>query len=74
MELFVWLPQYGVVFDAGSTHTALFLYQWVGNKENNTGIVSQKQSCDVDGEYSAGNLSSSLFPNINTLQWLNYVL
>ncbi|NP_001002379.2 ectonucleoside triphosphate diphosphohydrolase 8 isoform X1 [Danio rerio] len=42
--------QFGIVFDAGSSHTALFLYQWQGNKENNTGIVSQKQSCDVDGD------------------------
>ncbi|KAI2665278.1 Ectonucleoside triphosphate diphosphohydrolase 8 [Labeo rohita] len=36
--------QYGIALDAGSSHTALFLYQWLGNKENNTGIVSQKQS------------------------------
>ncbi|XP_051985638.1 ectonucleoside triphosphate diphosphohydrolase 8-like [Xyrauchen texanus] len=42
--------QYGIVFDAGSTHTTLFLYQWLGSKENNTGIVSQSQSCDVDGD------------------------
>ncbi|XP_056607602.1 ectonucleoside triphosphate diphosphohydrolase 8 [Triplophysa dalaica] len=42
--------QYGIVFDAGSTHTSLFLYQWLGNKDNNTGIVSQKLSCDVDGD------------------------
>lgn len=41
--------QYGIVFDAGSSHTALFLYQWPGNKDNSTGIVSQKLSCDVDG-------------------------
>ncbi|XP_051719187.1 ectonucleoside triphosphate diphosphohydrolase 8-like [Ctenopharyngodon idella] len=41
--------QYGIVLDAGSTHTALFLYQWLGNKENETGIISQKLSCDVEG-------------------------
>ncbi|XP_062854200.1 ectonucleoside triphosphate diphosphohydrolase 8 [Trichomycterus rosablanca] len=42
--------QYGIVFDAGSSHTALFIYQWPGNKENNTGIVSQTLSCDVKGD------------------------
>ncbi|KAJ8263136.1 hypothetical protein COCON_G00155930 [Conger conger] len=41
--------QYGIVFDAGSTHTALFLYKWPGAKENNTGVVSQVLVCDVEG-------------------------
>uniref|UniRef100_A0AAR2IZ99 Ectonucleoside triphosphate diphosphohydrolase 8 n=1 Tax=Pygocentrus nattereri TaxID=42514 RepID=A0AAR2IZ99_PYGNA len=45
-----YLTQYGMVFDAGSTHTSLFLYQWPGNKENNTGVVSQKLTCDVKGD------------------------
>ncbi|KAK3557370.1 hypothetical protein QTP70_026537, partial [Hemibagrus guttatus] len=42
--------QYGMVFDAGSSHTALYLYQWPGNKENNTGIVSQTLMCNVKGD------------------------
>ncbi|XP_012670444.2 ectonucleoside triphosphate diphosphohydrolase 8 [Clupea harengus] len=41
--------QYGMVFDAGSSHTSLFIYKWPGGKENNTGIVSQVKVCEVDG-------------------------
>uniref|UniRef100_A0A8D0HAR3 Ectonucleoside triphosphate diphosphohydrolase 8 n=1 Tax=Sphenodon punctatus TaxID=8508 RepID=A0A8D0HAR3_SPHPU len=41
--------QYGIVFDAGSSHTSLFVYQWPSDKENNTGVVSQTFSCHVDG-------------------------
>ncbi|NWI30085.1 ENTP8 diphosphohydrolase, partial [Sula dactylatra] len=42
-------PQYGLVFDAGSTHTALYIYQWPVDKENGTGIVSQVEACTVSG-------------------------
>ncbi|NXW33781.1 ENTP8 diphosphohydrolase, partial [Phaetusa simplex] len=43
-------PQYGLVFDAGSTHTALYIYWWPADKENGTGIVSQVAACTVSGE------------------------
>ncbi|NXT32985.1 ENTP8 diphosphohydrolase, partial [Pelecanoides urinatrix] len=43
------LPQYGLVFDAGSTHTALYIYRWPTDKENGTGIVSQVEACTVSG-------------------------
>ncbi|NWW83778.1 ENTP8 diphosphohydrolase, partial [Rhynochetos jubatus] len=42
-------PQYGLVFDAGSTHTALYIYRWPADKENGTGIVSQVETCAVSG-------------------------
>ncbi|XP_050782483.1 ectonucleoside triphosphate diphosphohydrolase 8 [Gopherus flavomarginatus] len=48
----VYLPpgtKYGMVFDAGSSHTALYIYQWSANKENGTGIVSQAEACTVQG-------------------------
>ncbi|KGL81522.1 Ectonucleoside triphosphate diphosphohydrolase 8, partial [Tinamus guttatus] len=41
--------QYGLVFDAGSTHTSLYIYQWPAEKENGTGIVSQVEACAVSG-------------------------
>ncbi|NXQ81122.1 ENTP8 diphosphohydrolase, partial [Nyctibius grandis] len=41
--------QYGLVFDAGSTHTALYIYRWPTDKENGTGIVSQVEACTVSG-------------------------
>ncbi|KAL4646525.1 ectonucleoside triphosphate diphosphohydrolase 8 isoform X1 [Arapaima gigas] len=46
--------KYGIVFDAGSSHTTLFLYQWPREKENSTGVVSQVLFCDVDGPGISG--------------------
>ncbi|KAJ7406727.1 Ectonucleoside triphosphate diphosphohydrolase 8 [Pitangus sulphuratus] len=44
--------KYGLVFDAGSSHTSLFVYEWDSDKENDTGVVSQTLSCDVQGQYA----------------------
>ncbi|XP_004640564.1 ectonucleoside triphosphate diphosphohydrolase 2 [Octodon degus] len=41
--------KYGIVLDAGSSHTSMFIYKWPADKENDTGIVSQHSSCDVQG-------------------------
>nr|XP_006117431.1 ectonucleoside triphosphate diphosphohydrolase 8-like [Pelodiscus sinensis] len=41
--------KYGLVLDAGSSHTTLYVYQWPAGKENGTGIVSQAAACTVPG-------------------------
>ncbi|XP_040261299.1 ectonucleoside triphosphate diphosphohydrolase 8 [Bufo bufo] len=41
--------KYGLVFDAGSSHTSLYVYQWPAHKENDTGIVTQIHMCEVQG-------------------------
>lgn len=41
--------QYGVVLDAGSSHTGLFVYRWPGPKLNGTGVVRQMGSCNSIG-------------------------
>ncbi|XP_062938622.1 ectonucleoside triphosphate diphosphohydrolase 8 [Cynocephalus volans] len=41
--------KFGIVFDAGSSHTSLFVYQWPADKENDTGVVSQALVCQVEG-------------------------
>lgn len=43
-----------MVFDAGSSHTSLYVYEWDSDKENDTGVVSQTLSCDVQGQYPLG--------------------
>jgi len=42
--------QYGIVLDAGSSHTSMFIYKWPADKQNGTGIVSEHSKCRVNGE------------------------
>ncbi|KGL88785.1 Ectonucleoside triphosphate diphosphohydrolase 3, partial [Charadrius vociferus] len=41
--------QYGIVFDAGSSRTTVYVYEWPAEKENDTGVVSQNFKCSVKG-------------------------
>ncbi|KAG9354493.1 hypothetical protein JZ751_001203 [Albula glossodonta] len=40
---------YGIVLDAGSSHTAMYIYKWPADKQNGTGVVTQHSECHVDG-------------------------
>nr|XP_033797782.1 ectonucleoside triphosphate diphosphohydrolase 1 isoform X2 [Geotrypetes seraphini] len=41
--------KYGIVLDAGSSHTSVYVYNWPAEKENDTGVVQQVEVCKVDG-------------------------
>lgn len=55
--------KFGLVFDAGSSHTSLFVYQWPADKENDTGVVSQTMACDVQGLCEGGKCTVYLGPH-----------
>lgn len=38
------------MLDAGSSHTSLYIYAWSGEKENDTGVVTQVDECTVQGK------------------------
>ncbi|CAB1460346.1 unnamed protein product [Pleuronectes platessa] len=40
---------YGIVLDAGSSHTSMFIYKWPAGKENDTGIVTEHSQCHAEG-------------------------
>nr|XP_020454980.1 ectonucleoside triphosphate diphosphohydrolase 2-like [Monopterus albus] len=40
---------YGIVLDAGSSHTSMYIYKWPANKQNGTGIVTQHSECKAKG-------------------------
>ncbi|KAM9338061.1 ectonucleoside triphosphate diphosphohydrolase 2 [Symphorus nematophorus] len=40
---------YGIVLDAGSSHTALYIYKWPADKQNGTGVVTQHTECHAKG-------------------------
>ncbi|NXN18479.1 ENTP2 diphosphohydrolase, partial [Indicator maculatus] len=41
--------KYGLVLDAGPSHTILFIYQWSTTKANKTGVIRECSSCAVQG-------------------------
>ncbi|XP_059890386.1 ectonucleoside triphosphate diphosphohydrolase 1 isoform X2 [Delphinus delphis] len=41
--------KFGIVLDAGSSHTNLYIYKWPAEKENDTGVVTQIEECKVKG-------------------------
>ena len=52
--------QYGVVIDAGSSHSQIFVYKWDGEKENGTAIARQIFSCKVKGKMLSKESSSTI--------------
>ncbi|GAA6229075.1 ectonucleoside triphosphate diphosphohydrolase 3 [Lates japonicus] len=42
--------EYGIVIDSGSSRSNVYLYEWPGEKQNETGIVTEKLNCRVAGD------------------------
>uniref|UniRef100_UPI0037E8D635 ectonucleoside triphosphate diphosphohydrolase 3 n=1 Tax=Semicossyphus pulcher TaxID=241346 RepID=UPI0037E8D635 len=42
--------EYGIVIDSGSSRSNVYLYEWPGEKENETGVVMEKANCRVAGD------------------------
>ncbi|XP_004580077.3 ectonucleoside triphosphate diphosphohydrolase 1 isoform X1 [Ochotona princeps] len=41
--------KYGIVLDAGSSHTSMYIYKWPAEKMNDTGVVHQTEECKIQG-------------------------
>ncbi|XP_014026892.2 ectonucleoside triphosphate diphosphohydrolase 2 isoform X2 [Salmo salar] len=60
---------YGVVLDAGSSHTTMYIYKWPSDKQNGTGIVTQHRGGISSYAGERGGAGSSLEPCLKqTLQ------
>ncbi|XP_053852362.1 ectonucleoside triphosphate diphosphohydrolase 2 [Vidua macroura] len=66
--------KYGIVLDAGSSHTAMFIYKWPADKENDTGVVSEHGMCDVEGPGISSYSSNPLAAGTSLEHCLNQAL
>ncbi|XP_069549273.1 ectonucleoside triphosphate diphosphohydrolase 3 [Brachyistius frenatus] len=41
--------EYGIVIDSGSSRSNVYLYEWPGEKQNETGVVTEIMNCKVTG-------------------------
>ncbi|XP_071325314.1 ectonucleoside triphosphate diphosphohydrolase 3 [Trachinotus anak] len=42
--------EYGIVIDSGSSRSSVYLYVWPGEKQNETGVVTEIMNCRVAGD------------------------
>uniref|UniRef100_A0A3Q0T5G1 Ectonucleoside triphosphate diphosphohydrolase 3 n=1 Tax=Amphilophus citrinellus TaxID=61819 RepID=A0A3Q0T5G1_AMPCI len=49
-KLSEYTKEYGIVIDSGSSRSNVYLYEWPGEKKNETGIVTETLNCKVEGE------------------------
>ncbi|KAM9353681.1 ectonucleoside triphosphate diphosphohydrolase 3 [Symphorus nematophorus] len=42
--------EYGIVIDSGSSRSNVYVYEWPGEKENDTGVVKEIKNCRVGGD------------------------
>ncbi|XP_076372124.1 ectonucleoside triphosphate diphosphohydrolase 8-like isoform X2 [Tachypleus tridentatus] len=65
---------FGVVLDAGSTHTQITVYKWEGDKYQGTGQVKQIASCKIEGgiasETDPKEVGPSLMPCLSNVSQL----
>ncbi|XP_028984303.2 ectonucleoside triphosphate diphosphohydrolase 3 [Betta splendens] len=42
--------EFGIVIDSGSSRSNVYLYKWPGQKQNETGVVTELMNCRVEGD------------------------
>ncbi|KAF7659405.1 hypothetical protein LDENG_00297880 [Lucifuga dentata] len=58
--------EYGIVIDSGSSRSTVYLYEWPGEKENDTGVVTEVMNCRVAG---AGISEMNVSPEKDAASW-----
>nr|XP_033496318.1 ectonucleoside triphosphate diphosphohydrolase 3 [Epinephelus lanceolatus] len=61
--------EYGIVIDSGSSRSNVYLYEWPGEKENETGVVTQILNCRVAG---AGISEMKVDPEKDAKSWQGF--
>ena len=56
------LLQYGIVMDAGSSHTSLFIYRWDSERVGHTGLVEEMSECEAPGKLLLSVLTCTYVP------------
>ncbi|XP_056301218.1 ectonucleoside triphosphate diphosphohydrolase 3-like [Pseudoliparis swirei] len=58
--------EYGIVIDSGSSRSNVYLYEWPGEKQNQTGVVTERMNCRVAG---AGISEMQVDPKKDEASW-----